>query len=305
MKLGGILAIRTAVRAVITAALVLQATSLLAAEKTVFASNYPLAYFAERIADEPDIVAQPKTAGDPAEWRPSIEEILAIQQADVILLNGADYEKWARTATLPPSRLVDTSTAFKDRYLMVEGGARHRHGPEGAHAHGAVASTTWLDLSLAAEQALAVLEALVAAGVSKTAALRRNHERLREELLALDAAFQQAAAGHDDVPLVASHPVYDYLAARYGLRIESVHWEPEGAPSEEMWAGLEELLARHPAAWMIWEGEPLPESVRRLQAMGLRSIVYAPGGSRPENGDFLSLMRRNLANLEKIFAGAI
>ncbi|MDH3475806.1 MAG: metal ABC transporter substrate-binding protein [Rhodospirillales bacterium] len=297
--------IRTAVRVVIVAGLVLQATSLLAAEKTVFASNYPLAYFAERLAGKPEIVVQPETAGDPTDWRPSIEEILAIQQADVILLNGADYEKWARTATLPPSRVVDTSAAFKGRYLMVEGGSRHQHGPEGAHAHRAPASTTWLDLSLAAEQARAVMEALASADISEKAELQRNHELLREDLLTLDAAFQQAAAGHNDVLLVASHPIYDYLAARYGLKIENVHWEPEVAPTEEMWAGLEELLARHPAAWMIWEGEPQPGSVQRLQAMGLRSIVFAPGGSRPENGDFLSLMRRNLANLEKIFAGAI
>ncbi|MDH3664982.1 MAG: metal ABC transporter substrate-binding protein, partial [Alphaproteobacteria bacterium] len=222
----------TAVCVVMSAELALQAASLHAAEKAVFASNYPLAYFAERIAGGPEIVAHPETAGDPADWRPSIDEVLAIQKADVILLNGVDYEGWTRFATLPPSRVVDTSAAFKDRYLTVENGALHQHGPEGAHAHGALASTTWLDLSLAAEQALAVMEALAAAGIAEEAALQRNHDRLREDLLALDAAFEQAAAGHSDVPLIASHPVYDYLATRYDLKIESVHWEPEIMPSQ-------------------------------------------------------------------------
>ena len=293
-----------AVCVVMSAGLVLQATPLLAAEKTIFASNYPLAYFAERIAGRPEIVTHPEMAGDPADWRPSIDEILAIQKVDVILLNGAGFEGWARTATLPPSRMADTSAAFEDRYLTVEDGAQHQHGPEGA-AHGALASRTWLDLSLAAEQASAVMEAMATAGISEQAALQRNQERLRDDLLTLDAAFEQVTAGRGSVPLISSHPVYHYLAKRYGLDIESVHWEPEILPSEDMWAGLEALLLHHPAAWMIWEGEPRPESVERLAAMGLRSIVISPGASRPEQGDFLLLMQRNLANLEKIFAGAI
>ena len=268
-----------AVCMVMSAELVLQVTPLLAAENTIFASNYPLAYFAERIAGRPETVTQPERAGDPADWRPSIDEILAIQKADVILLNGAGYEGWARSATLPPSRMVNTSAAFEDRYLTVEDGARHQHGPEGV-AHGALASRTWLDLSLAAEQASAVMDALARAGIADEAALQRNHEQLREDLLTLDAAFEQMAAGQEDVPLIASHPVYHYLAKRYGLDIESVHWEPEILPSEDMWAGLEALLLHHPAAWMIWEGEPRPESVERLAAMGLRSIVISPG-ARP------------------------
>ena len=291
-----------AIGVVMSAGLVLQATPLLAAEKTIFASTYPLAYFAERITEQPEIVTHPEMAGDPTDWRPSIDQILAIQKADVILLNGAGYEGWARTATLPPSRMTDTSAAFEDRYLTVEDGAQHQHGPKGA-AHGALASRTWLDLSLAAEQASAVMEALARAGIADEAALLQNHERLRDDLLHLDAAFEQATAGHGDVPLVASHPVYHYLAARYGLDIESVHWEPEVAPSEDMWARLEALLQHHPAAWMIWEGEPRPESVQRLEAMGLRSIVFSPGANRPEQGDLLLLMQENLGNLEKIFAG--
>ena len=56
-------------------------------------------------------------------------------------------------------------------------------------------------------------------------------------------------------------------------------------------------LAKYPAQWMIWEGEPSPASVARLQAMGVESLVFEPVANRPAQGDFLSVMARNLDNL--------
>ena len=71
--------------------------------------NYPLAYFAERIGGEAVEVVFPAPAGvDPAFWRPSPEDVVRFQAADLILVNGAGYAGWTRTATLPASRRVDT-----------------------------------------------------------------------------------------------------------------------------------------------------------------------------------------------------
>jgi len=268
-----------------------------AGQVTIFASNYPIAYFAERISGQPEAVLLPRVVGDPADWRPSIDDILRIQQADLILLNGADYETWVETATLPRSRIVTTSAAFRDRYLTEEGGISHRHGPEGAHAHAAIASTTWLDLSFAAQQARAVRDALAALGRFDESVLAKNYEALRDELLQLDRDLQAIGAAGAGVPLAASHPIYGYLAARYALDIESVHWEPDEIPSAEMWVGFESLLARHPAKIMIWEGAPLAETEARLKRMGLQSIAFDPIGNRPSVGDFMSVMQSNLAGL--------
>ena len=68
-----------------------------------------------------------------------------------------------------------------------------------------------------------------------------------------------------------------------------------------MWTKLEEKVKEHPAKWMIWEGEPLPESVAKLKEMGIESIVFDPCGNRPEQGDFLSVMKNNVTNLKRVF----
>ncbi len=102
-----------------------------------------------------------------------------------------------------------------------------------------------------------------------------------------------------DAPLLASHPVYQYLERRYKLNLKSLHWEPDEMPEEAMWTSLAEMLKDHPAKWMIWEGKPLEGSAEKLKALGVGSVVVSLGGNVPEKGDFLDLMRENLTSLEQ------
>ena len=107
-------------------------------------------------------------------------------------------------------------------------------------------------------------------------------------------------AANRDRPLLASHPVYQHLARRYGLNLRSVHWEPEAVPNPQQWAELERLLGDHPAKWMLWEAEPAPESVARLRALGVQSVVFDPCANRQATGDFLAVMRNNASNLRRV-----
>jgi zinc transport system substrate-binding protein len=52
---------------------------------------------------------------------------------------------------------------------------------------------------------------------------------------------------------------------------------------------------------MIWEGKPLEESVERLKAMGVNSIVFDPCGNTPSQGDFMSVMRGNCERVKTVF----
>jgi zinc transport system substrate-binding protein len=49
---------------------------------------------------------------------------------------------------------------------------------------------------------------------------------------------------------------------------------------------------------MVWEGEPLTSVVARLEELGITSVVFAPGGNVPEEGDLLSVMGANADRLE-------
>ena len=278
------------------------ATSRDSKRLTVYVVNYPLKYFAQRIAGEHAEVVFPAPAeGDPAYWMPDAETISEYQRADLILLNGANYAKWVSKVTLPRFRMVDTSASFKKQYIETAGVVTHSHGPGSEHAHEAIAFTTWINLSLAARQAKAIADALSRKNPHLREAFQNNYQSLERDLLALDRDIQLIVAKNQSQPLMASHPVYDYFSRRYGLNISSLHWEPDEVPTGEQIVGLRNILRDHPAKWMIWEGEPNPASAAKLRAMGMNSLVFDPCGNVPEEGDFLSVMRQNVENLKEAF----
>jgi hypothetical protein len=67
-----------------------------------------------------------------------------------------------------------------------------------------------------------------------------------------------------------------------------------------MWRALKALLREHPAQVFIREAPPLAETARRLESLGLSSVVYAPCANLPAEGDWLSVMRDNARRLRSL-----
>lgn len=269
----------------------------------VLTVNYPLAYFASRIGgDAVDVQFPAPPEGDPAGWNPPAQELEAFKNADLILLNGAGYARWPAKTPLPADRLVDTSVGFADRYIGADG-ETHSHGAGEEHSHDPeTAFTTWLDPQLAVMHAAAIRDAFSAARPDSAADFEAGFASLAADLNALDQEFEQLFAALGDAPVVFSHPVYQYLEARYGINGISVHWEPDQSPSTDEVVKLADRLMDHPAQIMIWEGEPLPETVKELSVWQLDGIVLDPSGNRPAQGDYMTVMRQNVANLRAVIA---
>ncbi len=270
----------------------------------VVAVNYPLQFFAERIGGEHIKATIPVPLDeDPADWRPSGEQarefIAKTQKADLILLNGAGYAKWIKYGSWSEAQLVHTSSTIKDSLLETdkEHQAAHKHGKDGEeHSHAAVAYTIWLDPILAIQQADAIRKALEREKPNHKEEFRANFEKLKTELESLDIP-------KSDSPLLASHPVYQYLKKRFGLNLKSVHWEPEAVPPSEEWEALKTKLEEHPAKWMIWEDDPLPETAKQLRDLGVEPLLFNPCGNAPKEGDYFTVMRANFENLKKTLSG--
>jgi zinc transport system substrate-binding protein len=267
----------------------------------VYTVNYPLAYFAKRIGGDLVEVALPVPADvDPAYWTPEADVIERYQRADLIILNGAGFANWVNYSTLPMSKVVDTSVSFTDRWIELEDTVTHSHGPEGEHAHRGWAFTTWLDPTLAAEQARAIARALIGERPDEESAIRDRLALLEIDLQALDGRMAAASEIIGDETLIVSHPVYQYLVARYGLEAIELHWEADEVPGTDAWATLDAMLEEQPARWMLWEGQPEAATATGLEQRGITSLVFEPCGNVPSSGDFLTVMQANAASLEAV-----
>lgn len=243
---------------------------------TVLASFYPLQFFAERIAgDLADIACPVPHDADPIFWKPADADIAALQNADLILINGAGFEKWVGTTVLPEDRLVDTTARLNEPFLKYEDAILHSHGPGKAHKHEGVDGHTWMDPLIALQQAEAVFEAFAKRLPEHRETLRANFEALEKELLNLHRAFGEVKA---PPVLFAEHPAYSYAARRYSWTVE--HIDITAPPKNKQ--GL-----------LLWESKP------SAAVPGLKNIVFSPCEAPPETGDYLSTMFENVKRLRE------
>ena len=146
-----------------------------------------------------------------------------------------------------------------------------------------------------------MMQALVKKQPVNKAVFERNFAALKKDLMALDLELQKTVAGRPGQPMLASHPVYQYLARRYLLHIETVQWEADAVPADAAWQQLRYATENFPARWMIWEKQPLSETVARLASMGIDVLVFDPCAGKPAQGDFLSVMQQNIDNMKKAY----
>ena len=266
----------------------------------VITSNYPLYFFTQKIAGDAIDVRFPELEGDPAMWAPGGQESADLQNADLLILNGAGYESWLAFTTLPDGHLLDTTANVQTMLLPIENETVHQHGPAGKHSHQGTAFTTWLDPELAIEQARSILQGLSQLEPEQTGLFNNNFEELKIKLDQLDQSLAQAFTRLGDKPVMFSHPVYQYLQHRYGINGRSMHWEPDTEPGTKEWIDFGNLLREHPAALMIWEASPIDSVQKKLQQMGIASMVFDPAGNLPDQGDYFAVMKQNLFRLNAL-----
>jgi zinc transport system substrate-binding protein len=263
----------------------------------VIASNYPLYFFTREIAGESIDVRFPAVEGDPAMWAPTGADVAELQDADLLILNGAGYESWLAFTTLPGGHSLDTTAQVQAMLLPIENETVHQHGPSGEHSHQGTAFTTWLDPQLAIEQARSVMQGLSRLEPDHSDLFETNFEKLKQRLTQLDGSLASAFAQLGEQPVIFSHPVYQYLQHRYSINGRSTHWEPDIEPGTREWIDFGNLLRQHPAKLMIWEEAPLDSVREKLLQMGIRVAVFSPAGNVPVKGDYFTVMEQNLLGL--------
>jgi zinc transport system substrate-binding protein len=273
---------------------------------TVYTTFYPTTYFAQRIGGDRINVVNPCPAGeDPAFWMPDDQTIEAYQHADVIIVNGASFEKWVDKVTLPEARIVDTAKPFRDDFIVLKDAITHTHGPSGRHSHEGIDGHTWLDPINAKTQAGEIKDALAKRFPAHKEVFEQGYAALVKDLDALGTRLTALAGKLGDQMLLCSHPAYNYIGRRYGWQLKSFHLDPESMPDDATFNAINTYLEQQPARYMLWESEPTAEIAGRMkQELGLESVVFSPcealdSEQREAGEDFLTVMNENIDRLEE------
>lgn len=271
--------------------------SRLEVHEVVYTTFYPSTWMADRLCGGAvDVVCPLPEGEDPIFWRPSNDVVLRYSSARVVVVNGAAFEKWVATASLPPSRVVDLSRGFRERFLTFET-TTHSHGAKGKHTHEGIDGHTWLDPRQMKAQAETLAAALARAFPEHAASIRANGTALQHELDGLIARLDGLDASGST--LFASHPAYDYLARAEGWSVKNFALDPASDVSEEERAGLAALLAGVPNPIMLWETAPAPGPAGVIEALGARNVTYSPCETLDTSlgRDYIEVMNGNVTRL--------
>jgi zinc transport system substrate-binding protein len=228
---------------------------------------------------------------DPRSFQPSGEEVAALAEADLVVLNGAGYEAWVQGAALPESLLVDTSQGLA--LLQIDAPA-HTHGDQAAHSHQGTDPHTWLDPDSFRGMAKVVHYALASGDPTNKAAYDQNLEAVLTDLQDLAGELGAALALLREQPTFANHPSYGYFARRFGMSIAVLDLDPQAAPDPAALRPLAEAASQKKTPVLFWEEDP-SEAVRAAFPPGVAHLRLDPLERGPRNGtyDYLAQARAN------------
>ena len=195
---------------------------------TVVASFYPLYEFASRIVGDRAEVSSLVPAGvEPHDWEPTAEDISRGHEADVLVINGAGFERWAEG--MEAKVVANTSEGIEFNYEEGKEVGDDDHGHGYATGGGGVNPHIWLDPILAKHQTDKIRNVMASSDPANADYYNQNADRFTTELDTLDAFIRSELADCDKSDFIAFHDAFTHFSERYGLRQHSIHGvSPEG-----------------------------------------------------------------------------
>lgn len=261
----------------------------------VVTSFYPLYDFASHVAgDRAEVSSLIPPGIEPHDWEPTLGDVTKARNADVLIINGAGFERWA--AGIGAKALVNTTEGMS-------------LGPERAdeEGHVGVDPHVWLDPVLAKHQVDVIRAALARADPANAGYYNDNAGKFSAELDALDSSIRHDLASCKKSDFISFHDAFSRFSTRYGLVQHSIQGiSPEG---EVLPQKIQETikLAKSLGIKVVYS-EDLVDSrlsdVIASEIPGAKVLVLSPveginSAERAAGIGYMEKMKENLANLKE------
>ena len=263
-----------------------------AGELEVVGSFYPLAWAAQQVGGPRVHVLDLTPPGVEAhDTNLSARQVAQVDNADLVLILGyqgfqPQVEQAARQSS---SRVVQVARAIHLRPSRERGLSADPH--------------VWLDPVLMEQITLTISRAMVAADPSGKSGYEERAAKVTAQLSAQDSWYRSGLSGCRYTSFVTTHEAFGYLADQYGLgQIGIEGLTPEAEPSADQLRTAESAIRQGRAAPAVfYEGTAEGERIGRAVAasVGVPALPLGTLEFDPAPGDYLSVMRANLASLEK------
>jgi zinc transport system substrate-binding protein len=257
---------------------------------------------------------------EPHDWQPSAQQVKQLEQADMLVYNGAGMEGWVDQVigALDNKKLVAVEAS---KGVTLRTGEAHDHEASHAeeHHHEEEKKTVpsekvvydphvWLSPKKAMEQVRIIQRALVRMDPTHESTYNANADAYVATLTALDAQYRAQLAPFAKREFITQHAAFGYLAHEYGLQqLPIAGLSPEIEPSATRMAEIVTFVKEHGVRTIFFEtlaSSKVAEAI--AQETGAKTATLNPieGLTEAEKqaGDqYVRLMERNLDALVASF----
>ena len=282
----------------------------------VVATIYPMYDFVKQIGGDLVAVNMMVPAGtEPHAWEPSTRDMMDLEEADLVVYNGAGMEPWMVDilGSVQNKDLVKLEASKDVPLLRVdheadEHEAGHEEDHEGHH-HGEFDPHVWLSPNNAKLEMRAIADALIAIDPEHTEVYEQNYQAAAAECDKLAEEYHTALAPYEGRYIVVAHEAYGYLCRDFNLNqigIEGVSadQEPDAARMRE----IIDMVGEYDIHCIFFEELVDPKVANTIaEETGCQTAALSPlDGLTQEDidsgRDYFSVMRDNLLALQKAFA---
>jgi len=239
-------------------------------------------------------------------FEPKPEDIVKINKAGIFIYTGKYMEPWAdkilKSIDNKGLVVVDSSSDIK---LIKES---EEEGPDDKHGKGEEMDPhIWLDFAKAQKMADNMLEGFIKADAANTDEYRKNAEKYKTLLSALDNKFREGLASCSTKYFIhGGHYAFGYMAKRYGLNYISAYhgFSPDSEPSAKRLAELIRKMKEHNVKHVFYEELVSPrvaDTIAKETGAGLLQLHAAHNITKEEwdkGITFIGLMEQTLNNLK-------
>ena len=255
---------------------------------TIVTTFYPPAEFASQITKDKFNVINITSGGvEPHDFEPSPKDLVNIQNAELFIINGNDFDHWAEELVAEND---DINSLILSEYIDSEF-ANDPH--------------FWLDPVHAIDLVKAISESVIEIDSENKDFYEENTNRYIEVLNNLDQEYETGLENCSQRKIVVSHDAFSYLADRYSLEIINISGlSPEEEPTASTLIEISKTVKENNIKYIFYETLVSPDLANTIaNETGASTLILNPleGLTSEElsvGENYVSIMRNNLNNLK-------
>ncbi len=266
----------------------------------VLVSFYPLYEFTKAIGGERIDVSIIVPAGiEPHDWEPTIQDLQKMQDADMIVINGAGFETWLDdfVTSNPNVFIVDTSKGIE----LLEGSQIHHENEDGERDKSNKDPHIWLNPVLAKKQVQNMANGLIELDPENANYYQKNVDVYNLKLDLLDNKIRTELSTCDKKDFIAFHDAFSYFANEYDLNQYTI--VGVDANAEPTAVTLQKIIqnAQNLGLHIIYTEESVNPRISEVIADEIdgQVLVLSPIEIADNNSDYIKKMEQNLLNLKE------